>query len=132
MHLGARIEVADHRWLLACLYSGVFEPNTLRGRAVASLEHFLYCQWGFSWVDSAELTQMEPRSCFAKTSVVVIAATSSMVLCSCMAGDYGLKQMPSNERYCRDEESPCFRSARYAKIVDENRSVACLKVVLPF
>jgi hypothetical protein len=83
-------------------------------------------------MDSAKLTQMEPRSCFAKTIVVVSAATSSMVLCSCMAGDCGLKQMPSIERYCRDEKSPYFRSARYAMIVDENRSVTCLEIILPF
>jgi hypothetical protein len=48
MHFGDKIEVPDHRWLLACVYSGVFEPNTLRGRAVASLEHFSHCQRGFS------------------------------------------------------------------------------------
>jgi len=44
IHLGVRMAVADHRWLLACAYSGVFEPRTLCGRAVASLEHLSYCQ----------------------------------------------------------------------------------------
>jgi hypothetical protein len=39
MHLGAKMAVADHRWLFACAYSGVFEPRTLCGRIVASLEH---------------------------------------------------------------------------------------------
>jgi hypothetical protein len=63
----------------------------------------------------AKLTQIEPRSwlgSFAKTSVVVIAATSSMVLCSCMAGDYGLKQMPSIEQFCREVSLLSFSKMR--------------------
>jgi hypothetical protein len=46
IHLGAKTAVFDHRWLLACVYSGVFEPKTLPGRIVASLEHLLHCQLG--------------------------------------------------------------------------------------
>jgi hypothetical protein len=39
MHFGARMEVVDHRWLLAWVYADDLGLRTLRGRLEVSLEH---------------------------------------------------------------------------------------------
>jgi hypothetical protein len=42
MHFGARMEVVDHRWLLAWVYADDLGLRTRRGRLEVSLEHWMY------------------------------------------------------------------------------------------